>query len=88
MEIVAIEMTNASDYSACQMDIRLPKGMSIAGCELASATTDHMVAYRELLDGAVRVLVYSLTCRTLPNSEEGIISLCTIADKTSKVMVK
>ncbi|MBO5748112.1 MAG: Ig-like domain-containing protein, partial [Muribaculaceae bacterium] len=27
---VAIEMTNASDYSACQMDIRLPKGMSIA----------------------------------------------------------
>ena len=77
---VAIEMTNASDYSACQMDIRLPKGMSIAGCELASATTDHMVAYRELPDGAVRVLVYSLTCRTLPNSEEGIIRLRTTTD--------
>ena len=77
---VAIEMTNASDYSACQMDIRLPKGMSIAECELASAATDHMVAYRELSDGAVRVLVYSLTCQTLPNSEEGIISLCTMTD--------
>ena len=74
---VAIEMTNASDYSACQMDIRLPKGMSIAECELASAATDHMVAYRELLDGAVRVLVYSLTCQTLPDSEEGIIRLRT-----------
>ncbi|MBR5787543.1 MAG: M6 family metalloprotease domain-containing protein [Muribaculaceae bacterium] len=77
---VAIEMTNASDYSACQMDIRLPKGMSIAECELASAATDHMVAYRELPDGAVRVLVYSLTCRALPNSEEGIISLRTTTD--------
>ena len=80
MEIVAIEMTNASDYSACQMDIRLPKGMSIAECELASAATDHMVAYRELPDGAVRVLVYSLTCRTLPDSEEGIIRLRTTTD--------
>ena len=77
---VAIEMTNASDYLACQMDIRLPKGMSIAECELASAATDHMVAYRELPDGAVRVLVYSLTCRTLPDSEEGIISLRTTTD--------
>ena len=77
---VAIEMTNASDYSACQMDIRLPKGMSIAECELASAATDHMVAYRELPDGAVRVLVYSLTCRTLPDSEEGIIRLRTTTD--------
>ena len=77
---VAIEMTNASDYSACQMDICLPKGMSIAECELASAATDHMVAYRELSDGAVRVLVYSLTCRTLPDSEEGIISLRTTTD--------
>ena len=77
---VAIEMTNASDYSACQMDIRLPKGMSIAECELASAATDHMVAYRELPDGAVRVLVYSLTCRALPNSEEGIIRLRTTTD--------
>ena len=74
---VAIEMTNASDYSACQMDIRLPEGMSIAECELASAATDHMVAYRELPDGAVRVLVYSLTCQTLPDSEEGIIRLRT-----------
>ena len=78
---VAIEMTNASDYSACQMDIRLPKGMSIAECELASAATDHMVAYRELPDGAVRVLVYSLTCQTLPDSEEGIIRLRTTTDK-------
>ena len=77
---VAIEMTNASDYSAFQMDIRLPKGMSIAECELASAATDHMVAYRELPDGAVRVLVYSLTCRTLPDSEEGIIRLRTATD--------
>ena len=77
---VAIEMTNASDYSAFQMDIRLPKGMSIAECELASAATDHMVAYRELPDGAVRVLVYSLTCQTLPNSEEGIIRLRTATD--------
>ena len=77
---VAIEMTNASDYSACQMDIRLPKGMSIAECELASAATDHMVAYRELPDGAVRVIVYSLTCRTLPDSEEGIIRLRTTTD--------
>ena len=77
---VAIEMTNASDYSACQMDIRLPKGMSIAECELASAATDHMVAYRELPDGAVRVLVYSLTCRTLPDSEDGIIRLRTTTD--------
>ena len=77
---VAIEMTNASDYSACQMDIRLPKGMSIAECELSSVATDHMVAYRELPDGAVRVLVYSLTCRTLPDSEEGIISLRTTTD--------
>ena len=77
---VAIEMTNASDYSAFQMDIRLPKGMSIAECELASAATDHMVAYRELPDGAVRVLVYSLTCRTLPDSEEGIIRLRTTTD--------
>ncbi|MBO5747541.1 MAG: Ig-like domain-containing protein, partial [Muribaculaceae bacterium] len=77
---VAIEMTNASDYSACQMDIRLPKGMSIAECELASVATDHMVAYRELPDGAVRVLVYSLTCRTLPDSEEGIIRLRTTTD--------
>ena len=77
---VAIEMTNASDYSACQMDIRLPKGMSIAECELSSAATDHMVAYSELPDGAVRVLVYSLTCRTLPDSEEGIIRLRTTTD--------
>ena len=77
---VAIEMTNASDYSACQMDIRLPKGMSIAECELASSATDHMVAYRELPDGAVRVLVYSLTCRTLPDSQEGIIRLRTTTD--------
>ena len=80
LQQVAIEMTNASDYSACQMDIRLPKGMSIAECELASAATDHMVAYSELPDGAVRVLVYSLTCRTLPDSEEGIIRLRTTTD--------
>ena len=76
---VAIEMINASDYSACQMDIRLPKGMKMEDCVL-NATSDHVVTYRELPDGAVRVLVYSLTCRTLPDSEDGIISLHTTTD--------
>lgn len=59
---ITIALDNATDYTAFQMDITLPEGLSIAdegAMEIVSAVNaDHHVAYNEV-NGVIKVAAYS-----------------------------
>ena len=56
---ITIALDNATDYTAFQMEITLPEGLSIDGMEIVSAVdADHNVAYNTV-DGVTKVVAYS-----------------------------
>ncbi len=54
-----INVTNNIPYSACQMDVTIPDGMSLSAAELTWRANKHIVTWRQLGNGKVRIVVYS-----------------------------
>lgn len=55
--VIAVALQNARQYSAFQMDVVLPEGMTIANQSLASRNEGFSIATSELANGATRILV-------------------------------
>lgn len=59
-ELLPINLTNSSAYSAFQMDVCLPSGVHLQSVELTSrASKNHIVLWRKLANGKVRIVAYS-----------------------------
>ncbi len=55
-----IAFNNSQPYTAFQMDIKLPEGVTLLSAELtARANNNHKIVYRQLTDGNIRLIGYS-----------------------------
>ncbi len=59
-----VNVANNIPYSAMQMDVTVPEGMSLSAAELTSRASRHTITWRQMENGKVRIVVYS------PNNAE------------------
>ena len=72
---IAVRLSNASAYTAYQMDVKLPAGVSVMGTSLGDAAADHEVYTNTLADGTCRVIVTSMQNSTFADSDDALIYL-------------
>lgn len=72
---IAVRLSNASAYTAYQMDVKLPAGVSVMGTFLGDAAADHEVYTNTLADGTCRVIVTSMQNSTFADSDDALIYL-------------
>lgn len=63
--IIPIELSNACEMSAMQMDVRLPEGVNIESVDAGNA---HVASWNKLANGNVRIMVYSMDNKTFANN--------------------
>ena len=56
---VSIALNNAMDYTACQLDLRLPEGLEVSNFRLTDRAGSHVFDVNTLHNGDIRVLCYS-----------------------------
>lgn len=54
---IAVSLTNSREYSALQMDVVLPEGMTIEGQSVADRNDGFSIAASQLKNGATRIIV-------------------------------
>ena len=85
---VAIHLNNETAYTAFQMDISLPQGVTLAqtdgtaGISLSSRATAHNLTTKTLKDGTIRVLAYSMQNQTITVGSGDLLLLTLTADAT------
>lgn len=72
---IAVRLSNASAYTAYQMDVKLPAGVSVMGTSLGDAAADHEVYTNTLADGTCRVIVASMQNSTFADGDDALIYL-------------
>ncbi len=71
---VAVNLANVNDYTAFQLDMVLPNGMSIVGTSLTErAGQSHKLYSRTQLDGSVRLLASSINGDSFSGSEGAVL---------------
>ena len=65
----------ASQYTAFQFDLSLPQGVELTDVRLASATTDHQLAFLRRDDGTYRVAGLSMTSQPLATEGNRLVEL-------------
>lgn len=71
---IAVSLANVSDYTAFQMDMVLPEGMTFVGASLTNrAGESHKLYSRAQLDGSIRVLASSIKGETFSGSEGAVL---------------
>ena len=71
---IAVNLKNANNYTAFQMDVVLPDGMKIVGTSLSSrAGESHKLYSHTQLDGSVRMLVSSVSGETFSGNEGAVL---------------
>lgn len=70
----AINLQNVSDYTAFQLDVVLPEGMTIVDATLGErAGESHKLMSRQQLDGSMRYLVSSITAETFAGNDGAVL---------------
>lgn len=71
---IAVSLANVSDYTAFQMDMVLPEGMTFVGASLSNrAGESHKLYSRTQLDGSIRVLASSIKGETFSGNEGAVL---------------
>ncbi len=71
---IAVNLENANNYTAFQMDVVLPDGMKIVGTSLSSrAGQSHKLYSRTQQDGSVRILASSISGETFSGNEGAVL---------------
>lgn len=71
---IAVSLANVSDYTAFQMDMVLPEGMTFVGASLSNrAGESHKLYSRAQLDGSIRVLASSIKGETFSGNEGAVL---------------
>lgn len=72
---IAINLTNVKSYVGCQMDIKLPVGMTLLTESLSNRTNGHELSSNDLSDGIHRVVISSENNNAFGTSENAILYL-------------
>lgn len=71
---IAISLDNVHDYTAFQLDLVLPEGMSIVNKDLTDRAADsHSLLCRKQLDGSVRFLASSIKGETFKGTKGDVL---------------
>ena len=71
---IAVSLDNARSYTAFQMDVVLPEGMSIVGTSLTDRAGDsHKLMSRKQLDGSIRMLASSVKGESFKGNEGAVL---------------
>jgi len=71
---IAVNLQNANDYTAFQLDVVLPNGMKLVGAELTDRAGDsHKLMSRAQLDGSIRMLASSVKGESFKGSEGAVL---------------
>ena len=69
--VAVLQMIKMSEYTSCQMDVRMPSGTNLLRTEMFEASTGHSVMINNIGDDVYRVIVYSLGGETLKDTGNG-----------------
>jgi hypothetical protein len=72
---IAINLKNTVAYVACQMDIKLPAGMTLVGESLSDRANGHTLSSNDLSDGSHRVVISTVENNNFNDSESAILYL-------------
>ncbi len=83
---ISVELSNEKAYTAFQMDVVLPKGITLADNNAVSLSTEradasHVVDYNEIEAGTIRIIAYSTEKATFLGNGGELLSLSLKADK-------
>ncbi|MBO4800645.1 MAG: hypothetical protein J5545_02130 [Bacteroidaceae bacterium] len=69
----AVNLKNAREYTAFQMDIQLPEGLKVTAVSLGERAENHEVASRELANGKLRVIGSSIMNEAFAGSDGAVL---------------
>lgn len=80
---ITLELSNETPFTAFQMDIVLPEGLTIqdGAFQLSQRAADHAVSAKSFSDGRTRIACLSLTNALFSGNTGALISFTVIADK-------
>ena len=84
--LVPVSMENEESITAFQLEVSLPDGVTMTGCELsARKATDHSVSFSTLPNGNYQVVCISLTNKPFSGTEGVLVNLQLSTDKEMAV---
>ena len=73
---VIINLSNNVDFTAMQMDINLPQGMTLVDASLSDrASASHQIAFNQLTNGDYRLLASSSALKCFKNNDGAVLTL-------------
>lgn len=72
---IAIKLASANAYVGCQMDVKLPAGVTLLNETLGGRATDHRLYSNTLADGTHRILISSMQNSEFNASEDVMVYL-------------
>ena len=73
-QTVTITLDNMEEYSAFQMDVKLPSGLTASNFRMINQSGSHSLITSEEKDGIIRVLCYSPSLANLGNDEKTLLT--------------
>ncbi|MBQ3120990.1 MAG: hypothetical protein IJC08_00105, partial [Bacteroidaceae bacterium] len=71
-----LSLNNNGEYTSFQMDVTLPEGTTFEGASLSDrATNSHAIAWRNISDGKVRIVAYSMANNSFTGNAGELLSL-------------
>lgn len=72
---VAIRLNNSTAYVGCQLDVKLPSGVTLLGEQLGERAVDHKLYSNTLADGTHRIVVSSMENAQFADNGDALIYL-------------
>ena len=72
---IALNLNNAEEYTAAQMDVVLPEGMNIVNAQLGSRNSSHNLFVGSEKNGRQRIVISSSQLRTFEGNEGAVLYL-------------
>ena len=83
-----LQLGNMADYTALQMNVRLPEGCKLQGVELSDARSNgHQVVKHQLDDGSWNIVVWGVDGNELRNTSTDLLRLQTTGHGAGDVVV-
>ena len=73
--IVALSIDNDTPLAGLQLDLQLPKGMTLAGATVEGRAVNYQIGTNTLADGRVRLLISSFGDKDIETGNDAIIKL-------------
>lgn len=84
---VAIRLNNSTAYVGCQLDVKLPSGVTLLGEQLGERAADHKLYSNTLADGTHRIVVSSMENAQFADNGDALIYLDLTGRNADRVTV-